>query len=278
MLSTYWAFSLLERIGEEPGEHVDQLVQNGAAVGLDVRFSHVEEDAFAQDDVSVLPDGDLRGVAHDLHDAVADLLKDGQAQHRDGLHLAAHLPQIAVGRGEILLLLGDERLLLGYGLALAGDLLGVGVQLFYILVDAAGIESDLLLLTRQRLLRALQIGGHGLQPGLGLLHLRKGRGKLQSRLVKDLLRVAQIVAGDQILDIAQQHQEEQDQRHRGHHVRVGRPEALLPLRGGHKARRTAGTDALHRPLSPDAEDEACRRARVRSRTATSSRSTDPRRL
>ena len=39
--------------------------------------------------------------------------------------------------------------------------------------------------------------------------------------------ILQVVAGDEVLDIRDEHQEKEDKRDRAHHVGVGRPEALF---------------------------------------------------
>ena len=110
-------------IGEELLEDVDELVERRLRVGLDLGRAHVEEHALAEDDVAAVADADLGGVAHDLGHAVADLLEDRQAQHRDGLHLAAHGKQLLRGGFHVFLLRADQGFLIRQELVLCGQLL-----------------------------------------------------------------------------------------------------------------------------------------------------------
>ena len=111
-------------VGQELREDLDELVQRRRGLFLDLGRAQVEEDALAEDDVAVAADADLRRVAaHDADHAVADLLKDAQAQHGDGLHLAAHGEQLLAGGLHVLLLLADQRLLVGQQGVLRGQVL-----------------------------------------------------------------------------------------------------------------------------------------------------------
>ena len=165
--------------------------------------------------------------------------------------------------------LADERLLVGQELVLRGQLVLLRGELGGLLVE--------------RELRLGQVDRDLVELADGLVHLRKRQierrarvGEGRSRLGEHLLRVLQVVAGDEVLDIAQQHQEKEDQRHGRHHVGVGRPEALLALGRAHRA--AAPCEASSHSVFPPMRRLTSRRAAARSRTARSMRSTLPRRL
>ena len=303
-------------VGEEDHKHVDQLIQGGLGLLLDLGGAHVEKNALAEHDVAVIPDGDLGGVAHDPHHAVPDLLQDRQPQHRNGLHLAAHGHQLLGGGLHVLLLVGDQRPLLVQQPVLAGQLLLLlnqgklgGVQIHRDLVQLCLGVRHLLQGQRKACLGVLQLDLRGGELLLGAPQLLLGLGQMQPRLRQQglgggqtLLRllqsglgVLQVVAGDEVLDVAQQHHEKQDQRHGGHHVRVAWPEALFPVVGADKGlgaalklpshawgpplgAGSAGLACLPLPLPPSMRRLISRMAPARSRTARSMRSTLPRRL
>ncbi len=60
-----------------------------------------------------------------------------------------------------------------------------------------------------------------------IVQLRLRRADLRARVRKHLLSILQVVAGDEVLDIRDEHQEKRIKRDRAHHVGVGRPEALF---------------------------------------------------
>ena len=249
-------------VGEELREHVRQLLQRRGGVGLDGGGAHVEQHALTEDDIAVAADADPAAVAHHAAHVLPDLLQDAQAQHRDGLHLAPHGQQLLAGGLEIVLLLPDQRGLVRQKLVLRGQRVLLGGQL--------------LLLLRQRQPRLVQIDGDLRKVALRLRHLLQRQGEGIPGFLQRLLRAAQIVAGDEVLDIAEQHQEEQDQRHRAHHIRIGRPEALLPIGGPDHGVAAALVLPLH--FRPSMRRSISRSAVARSRTARSMRSTLPRRL
>ena len=261
-------------IREEGGEHIDQLIEDRAAVGLDIRGAHIEEHALTEDDVPVVPDADLVGTAHDRTDLLAHLLQDGEAEHchfREGFHLRLQFADLAVGGVEVIPLLTDEFLLRSNGLGL--------------FLDLHRVAGDLLLLEIQRELRGVQRSGDVLQLCLGVLYLGHGPcqqrlclAQLQLRAAEELLRVLQVVARDQVLDVREEHQKKEDQGHGGHHVRITRPEALLASRFTGERGSFACTDPSHSPACLSESREARRSMPVRSRTLTSRRSTVPRRL
>ena len=242
-------------IAQEGRKDVDQLIEHDLALGLDLGRAEVEEHALGKDDVAVVADVDLGRVAHDLDDALLDLVEDRKAQHRDGLHLVAHGDDLIVGRGEIGALVADKLFLLRDGVGLLGDLDGVGLDLILLAVEIVG--------------QPLQLQDDGVV-------LRLGGGDLGAGITQELLRVLQIVAGDKVLDVADEHEEEQDQRHRAHHIGVGGPEALFPA--GLRRAVGIGRGAPHDLPPLSRMRETSRRPETRSRTVTSRRSTVPRRL
>ena len=264
-------------IGEKSREDLGELVKRGPCRRLDRGGAEIEQHAFAQHDRAVVSDGDLARVAHDRHHAVAHLLQDRQAQHGDRLHAAAHLQQLAVGGLEVFLLLADQRLLIRQQLVLCGQLILPLGQLAALLgqLGVLLVQRALELVERQS--RLVEVDGDLFQVAFRLVHLGERQLQGAARLSQDLLRAAQIVAGDEVLDIAQKHQEKQDQRDGRHHVGVGRPKALLAGFRAHKGVAACLVAPFHL-LSPPMRRLISRMAADRSRTHRSMRSTLPRRL
>ena len=122
---------------------------------------------------------------------------------------------------------------------------------------------------------SFQIAGNVLELPLLVLHLGGGVEELGQGVFQLLLLVQQVVVGDDVLDVGKQHQEKQDQRHGGHHVRIRGPEALFaPTVLG----EGPGVGFFHCLSLLSGPRVTRRMALDSSRTAKSIRSTVPRRL
>ena len=227
------------------------------------------------------------------------MLEDREAQDGNGLHLPAHFQQLIRSRRQVFFLLGDALLLAGELFLLAGKLLLLRGELLLLLreqgllvLEQLVLGRKVFLLCRKRELHLVQIHRELLEVRLGIVHLLHGDdqslfqvrqlllagGQLDPGLFQLTLGILEVVAGDHIRNIAQQHQEKQDQRHRRHHVGIGGPEALLSLSGAHHGVRAADILPSHCCLPPPMRRLISRKAEARSRTARSIRSTLPRRL
>ncbi len=250
MLSTYFAFSLLERNAPNTCTSCDNTGSLPAFICEEPRSKNTPSLRI------MLPLSPMATLshAHHAHDAVAYLLKYRQAQHGDGLHLIAHGGQLRVGGGHIVLLLCYEGLLCGNLVLLGGDLrLPLG----------------------KRQPGLVEIDSYKRKLVLGVLHLRLRQRKLALRVGQHLLRALQVVAGDKILYVGDEHQEKQNKREGGHHVRIRRPEALLTLVRGDEGVRAPGAVPPHCLPPFSMPRVSWRITPTKSRMATSMRSTVP---